>query len=41
MTTLVGAGAPPTRVVVVQEDVETYFLRLVDHDTSATPHTGS
>lgn len=37
VTTLVRADAPPTRVVVVQEDLETYFLRLVEHDTSATP----
>ncbi len=36
VTTLVRAGAPPTRVVVVQEDLETYFLRLVDHETSET-----
>ena len=27
--TLVRAGEPPTRIAVVQEDLETYFLRLV------------
>jgi ABC-2 type transport system ATP-binding protein len=27
---LVHAGEPPTRIAVVEEDLETYFLRLVD-----------
>lgn len=29
-TVLVQAGAPPTRLVVVEEDLETYFLRLTE-----------
>ena len=33
-TALVSAGCPPTRLVVEQEDLETYFLRLVN----TTPH---
>ncbi len=28
-TLLVQAGCPPTRLVVEQEDLETYFLRIV------------
>ncbi len=35
-TVLVGAGCPPTRLVVEGEDLETYFLRLVN----ATPPAG-
>lgn len=35
-TTLVRAGAPPTRLAVVSEDLEAYFLRLVDRPPGPT-----
>jgi ABC-2 type transport system ATP-binding protein len=38
-TALVRAGEPPTRLAVTEEDLETYFLRLVSaavHDREAT-----
>ncbi len=35
-TVLVRAGCPPTRLVVDTEDLETYFLRLVESSRSAS-----
>lgn len=32
---LAGAGEPPTRIAVVEEDLETYFLRLVSSNAAA------
>jgi len=34
---LAGAGEPPTRIAVVEEDLETYFLRLVNSTAAAAP----
>jgi len=36
-TSLVRAGVPPTRLVVVHEDLETYFLRLVREPADGPP----
>lgn len=37
---LVNAGAPPTHLVVEEEELETFFLRLVGVDSSTAQHSG-
>ena len=38
-TALVGGGQPPTRLVVVEEDLEGHFMRLVGHHADPTGGT--
>jgi ABC-2 type transport system ATP-binding protein len=39
-TALVRGGCPPTRLTVVEEDLESYFLRLVGSASTDEPHEG-
>jgi hypothetical protein len=38
-TALVAGGEPPTHLVVVEEDLEDHFMRLVGHHADSTGGT--